>query len=116
MSLTDELKLLGADTDDAIKRFMGKTDLYEKMVKKFPEAATKDNVTGCFEAQDFEAAVAGAHTLKGITGNLSLTPLYEAYTNIVALLRAGENESAKKALDAILPLQEKFIQCIENNK
>lgn len=115
MSLLQDMEALGADTEDALRRFMNNSALYEKMLKKFPAAAAEQNVTACLEKGGTEAAATAAHTLKGITGNLSLTPLYEAYTGIVASLRAGDADGAKAALDEILPIQEQFIACIEKN-
>lgn len=113
MSLLNDIQALGADTDDALRRFMNNSALYEKMLKKFPASASEQNVKACFEVNDFEAAVAKAHTLKGVTGNLSLTPLYKAYTDIVAALRAGNNTEAESLLNDILPIQEQYISCIE---
>jgi hypothetical protein len=41
-----------------------------------------------------------------------LTPLYEAYTEIVDLLRAGKPEEARKILKDILPVQEQILNTI----
>ena len=38
MRLMEELSGLGVDTNDAIARFMGNSELYESMLKKFPKA------------------------------------------------------------------------------
>ena len=113
MDLIAELNELGVNTSEALGRFMNNSALYVRMLGKFPAAARDAKVPEFFEAQDYEGAVSAAHTLKGVTGNLSLTPLYKAYTDIVALLREGEPQKAKVILDDILPVQEKIIACIE---
>lgn len=115
MDLITELKELGADTNEALARFMNNSDLYVRMLGKFPAAVKDANVPAHFAEKDYEAAVSTAHTLKGVTGNLSLTPLFKAYTEIVALLRAGDNSTAEILLNEILPVQEKFIACIESH-
>jgi len=113
MSLLDDLQGFGVDVQDGLKRFVNKAALYEKMLKKFPAAAEELPVANAFTSGDLEQALANAHTLKGMTGNLSLTPLYEAYTDIVALLREGKPNEAQALLLKILPLQEQIISCIK---
>ena len=115
MSLLTELEAVGVDIQDGLKRFVNNAALYEKMLKKFPAAAGDLPVLVHFESGNFEAAVANAHTLKGMTGNLSLTPLYKGYTEIVALLRAGDQGKAKELLLGILPVQEGIIACIQRH-
>jgi HPt (histidine-containing phosphotransfer) domain-containing protein len=62
---------------------------------------------------DFEKALENAHTMKGITGNLSLTPLFNAYSEVVSLLRAGDNEKARSIVEGILPTQEDMVSRLE---
>ena len=99
MSLLTELQTFHVDIQDGLRRFMNNTALYEKMLKKFPAAAEGLPVQEHFDSGNLETALANAHTLKGMTGNLSLTPLYESYTEIVALLRANDPEKAKALLE-----------------
>lgn len=116
MSMLDDLKTLGVNTDGALQRFMGKSAIYEKMLGKL--AATVDNapVLSAFEAGDYKTALESAHTLKGVMGNLSVTPLYEGYTKIVDLLRADDPAKAREILEGILPVQKEIIDCIEKYK
>ena len=113
MSLLTELQEFDVDVQDGLKRFVNNAALYEKMLKKFPAAAEDLPVLTHFESGDMEKALANAHTLKGMTGNLSLSPLYKAYTDIVALLRANNPEEAKKLLISITPVQENIVACIK---
>lgn len=113
MGLLTELQAYGVDVQDGLRRFVNNAALFEKMLKKFPAAAEQLPVETRFESGDLDAALADAHTLKGMTGNLSLTPLYEAYTEIVALLRANDPEKARALLTGILPVQQDIIECIK---
>ena len=115
MSLLTELEELEVDVQDGLKRFVNNAALYEKMLKKFPAAAEDLPVLVHFESGNMDGALANAHTLKGMTGNLSLTPLYKAYTEIVALLRANDPAQAKKLLEEIIPVQEKLVDCIKKH-
>lgn len=116
MSKIDDLKALGVNVDEALERFMGNGALYEKMLNKLTNAVRDVQVLPCFEEGDHTKALENAHALKGVTGNLSITPLYKGYTEIVDELRAGNPEKARKVLDDMLPVQEQIIECIEKYK
>ncbi len=113
MDLIAELKEMKVDTDEAINRFMNNSALYEKMLLKVPANIEKLPVLSFMDAGDYSTAVANAHTIKGVAGNLSLTPLYTAYTEIVNLLRADKPDEARKVLVDILPVQEQMVSCIK---
>ena len=115
MSMLEELKDLGVNIEDALQRFMNNSSLYEKMLSKLVNNVKDINVLPSIEAGDYTAACDAAHTLKGVMGNLSITPLYKSYTQIVNLLREDNPEEAKKILLETLPVQEKIIACIEKN-
>lgn len=113
MSMVDELKELGANVDEAMQRFMNNGALYEKMLKKLPNMMHGTQVMEAIEAGNVEGAIEIAHSLKGVLGNLSITPLYEAYTDIVTLLRQNDTDKAKSILADSFPVEEKVVACIE---
>lgn len=112
MGLIEELGALGVNTEEAIKRFVNNAALYERMVKKLPDSMDGKGVMDAIETGTVEEAINKAHTLKGVLGNLSITPLYEAYTEIVALLRNGEISKAKEVLEGSFPKEKEIIECI----
>lgn len=113
MGMLQELEEMGANTGEAMKRFMNNAALYEKMLKKLPKSMNGKSVMEAIEAGNVDSAIEIAHTMKGVLGNLSITPLYESYTKIVALLRQGEQEEAKKILEDSFPVEADLIACIE---
>lgn len=113
MSMLDELKALGVNIEDALQRFMNNSALYEKMLGKLVNNVKDIKVLPSIEAGDYSAACDAAHTLKGVMGNLSITPLYKSYTQIVNLLRENNPEEAKKILLETIPVQDEIIACIE---
>ncbi len=123
MSLIDELEGMGAiNSKDALARLMNKTALYEKVLKKLPkELKRADEFLPSLASGDENKAFEIAHTLKGVAGNLSVTPLYKTYSDISDKLRGAvsggdtDPEGAKKLFEDILPLQEEIISCIEKN-
>lgn len=115
MSLMEELKDLGVDIDGGLKRFMNNSSLYERMLKKLVSTVNGLEVMPSLKAGDIDKAIENAHTLKGVMGNLSVTPLYEAYTKIVDLLRKNNSEEAEEILEKALPIQKDILDCIDKN-
>lgn len=115
MSLLEELESLGVDVEGGVKRLSGKQSLYERMMYKFLDMMKKSVVSPDFDSSDYTEVIEVAHALKGAAGNLSVTPIYEAYGQIVDLLRSGKPEEARKVLQDVLPVQEKILDCIERH-
>jgi len=113
MSLLEELKQNGCNIEEGLARLMNKADLYEKLLIKLPDSIEQQEVLPFFDSGDIEGAIKSTHSIKGVTGNLSVTPLYKAYTNIVDLLRAGKADEARKAYEDILPVQETILEIIK---
>lgn len=115
MGMLEELKEMGVNTEEAIDRFVGNAALYEKMLRTFPKMIRSSEVDPDFDANDYADMIEKTHAIKGTSGNLSLTPIYKAYTDIVDLLRSGKPEEARQVLKDILPVQEKILECIERH-
>ena len=109
----ENLKALGIDSDEAVKRFNGQKELYERLLKKFPAAARDLEVVSFLKSGDYETALANAHSLKGVCGNLYLTPLFNAYSDIVVALRACEYEKAAELAQDAVCMQDCVIKVIE---
>lgn len=115
MDLLEELKKLGVDVDSGVARLGGNEELYRKLLGSFVKTIHQYYVETDFDGGDYADVIERAHALKGAAGNLSITPIYEAYTKIVDLLRADQPEQAREILVDILPVQENIIKCIEEN-
>lgn len=113
MNLIEELKALGVNTEEGIARFMDNPTLYEKFVKRYVSSAETIHVLEFIESGELETAKANCHNLKGVTGNLSLTPLYDGYSEIMALLRADDIAGAKEKLEALLPVQDAIVATLK---
>ena len=75
------------DIDDALKRVRGQKAIYVKLLKSF--LATKDfaALEAAIEEKDYKKASETAHSIKGITGNLSLTKLFEESAALMLKLK-----------------------------
>ncbi len=115
MNLMQELKDLGVDTDGGLERMGDNSSLYERMLVKLKDLIKDSPVQMDFDCNDYSDVMEAAHAIKGASGNLSVTPLYEFYSEFVELLRAQQPEQAKKVLEKALPVQNAIIECIEKN-
>lgn len=88
----------GADYAATLARFMNRETAYLRFLdmlfqdgslQKLGDALACGNLNGAFEA---------AHTLKGVAGNMGLTPLYNAVCGLVEPLRAREARGDYPAL------------------
>ena len=88
MLTIDNLKSLGANTDEGLARCLGKEDFYLRMVsmaladngfEKLREAVTGGDLNEGFER---------AHALKGVLSNVALTTLADPIAEITEELRA----------------------------
>ncbi len=116
MDLLEELKQLGVDIDGGVARLGGNEGLYRKLLGSFVKAINQYYVGTDFDGKEYADVIERTHAIKGAAGNLSITPVYEAYTKIVELLRSDQPEQAREVLADILPVQENIIQCIEKER
>ncbi len=116
MSLLDDLRALGANIDEGLNRFNNNSALYERMLGLFTKSMQKSVIDPNFDGNDYGQVIEAAHAIKGTSGNLSLTPIYEAYTDIVALLREDKPEEAREILIKVIPVQEEIMRCIDKYK
>ena len=80
----------GADYQDTMSRFMGNETMYLKFLKMLFQDDNLRKLGEAIDSGNLEAAFDAAHTLKGVVGNMGLTPLYKAVCDIVQPLRARE--------------------------
>lgn len=91
MLTLDKLKQFGADTEDGLTRCMNNEDFYLKMVNMGLADERFEALVPVLEAGDKAAAFEMAHALKGVLGNLALTPIYKPLSEMTELLRAKED-------------------------
>lgn len=91
MITIEKLNSFGADTADGLERCFGNEALYLRLVATIPEDGSFDRLQQKIAAKDLDAAFEAAHALKGVLGNLSLTPLYTTAVTITEHLRARDN-------------------------
>lgn len=81
------MQTIGIDYNEGVKRFSGNAAIYEKFLLKFLDDTTFEELDQAMQNRDYGTAFSAAHTLKGVTGNLSMNRLYEELVAFVEMLR-----------------------------
>jgi CheY-like chemotaxis protein/HPt (histidine-containing phosphotransfer) domain-containing protein len=91
----------GIDIQAGLDRLAGDTNLYKNLLKRFAEnqSDTPDKIQQALSNEDLETAHILAHTIKGVSGNVSATFVFESATR---LDEAIKNKEIRTAL-ALLP-------------
>jgi HPt (histidine-containing phosphotransfer) domain-containing protein len=102
MITIEALKSLGVDTDKGLAVCMGNEALYLKLVSSVPTEKRFEDLAKAIDEGNLDAAFDAAHALKGVLGNLSLTPLYDKASEITELLRGREEADYKGLMSELI--------------
>ncbi|MCR5626311.1 MAG: Hpt domain-containing protein [Lachnospiraceae bacterium] len=113
MLTVDELNKLGANTEEGLKRCMGREDMYLKLVPKALNDANFERLKDAISNNDLTLAFEAVHAIKGVSGNLSLTPIYDKSDEITELLRKKSEADYSLLVDELIEIRDKFRACCE---
>ena len=85
-----KLKEYGANTEEGLKRCMGSEDFYLRLVKMSVADSNFELLFVSAKNNDVKTAFEAAHALKGVLGNLELTPIFTPVNELTELLRPLE--------------------------
>ena len=106
----DSLREYGADVDDGLKRCLNNETFYLKLVSRVPGDENFFKLRDAVAAGDLDAAFAAAHTIKGIAGYLSLTPIGKPIGEITELLRAKTDTDYGPLTSEILAARDRLAE------
>jgi len=86
------------DVKDGTKRVMNNTKFFVKLLSKFKDDTSINDIETYMKEGDMEKARTAAHTLKGLTANLSLTELFKQCAELEAQIKAGSANMEQVAL------------------
>ncbi len=87
MLTIENLRKYGANVDEGLQRCVNNEQLYLTLVNRFLDQNTFPDLKAAIESRDLEKAFHISHSLKGVIGNLSLSPLYDIIYQMTELLR-----------------------------
>ncbi len=108
MITIEKLNDFGADTAVGITRCCGSEALYLRLVNMIPGEGNFTALKDALDAGDLDKAFEAAHALKGVLGNLSLTPLFEKAAELTELLRERTETDYAPLFDGLMSLKAQF--------
>ena len=101
MLTIENLKALGANTDEGLARCLGKEDFYLRMVSMALADEGFEKLQDAVQNGDLNEGFERAHALKGVLSNVSLTTLAEPVSEITEELRARNDIDYSALLNRI---------------
>lgn len=113
MNLMEELRGLGVNIEEALKRLRGNEELFIELILGIPEDVADYDVGACLQKGDYANAALNAHALKGEMANLGVIPLFDWYDSINRLLKENKVEEAQREYAKGVDTLNTFLECIE---
>lgn len=90
------------DTKSALDRMLGDEDFYASLLMEYKDSFDFNRLREASAQGRCQEAFEVAHALKGVLGNLGLTPLYTMVCEVVEMLRKGSCEGIPEKADAMI--------------
>lgn len=106
----------GIDIEEGLARLAGDTRMYKNLLKRFAEnqADTPNKIRQALTAKDLETAHILAHTIKGVSGNISATFVFEAATGLDEAINNKDIQAALALLPDFSARMSEVIQGIDS--
>lgn len=88
MLTIDALREYGANVDEGLARCINNEALYLRFAGTVVDEKSFDKLHEALSANNLDEAFDAVHALKGVLGNLAITPIYDKVVEITELLRA----------------------------
>ena len=82
------------DINDALARVGGNMSLYKRLLGRFLEGDSIGDIENAIQSGNMEEAVRHAHSLKGVSANLSLVKVRAASIELEQLLKNNADHTA----------------------
>ena len=93
MLTVEKLASFGADTAAGLARCMNNEAFYLRLVNTELGDANFAVLQDALSSGKTQEAFAAAHALKGVLGNLALTPIYQPVSELTELLRNADEQA-----------------------
>lgn len=102
----------GIEYEAGLARCLGKEDFYEKVLKAFLQDELLSKAQKAFKEKNMADLRLYVHEIKGSTGNLSITPIYNVASDLNNLLRDG-NYTEKDVKKAYKKFESTYLQTLK---
>lgn len=93
MTIKECYNTMNGNYEEALRRLMNDS-LIQRFLNKFIDDKSFENLCAAMNARDYEQAFQEAHTLKGVSQNMSFTALSDAVSALTEELRGGKYTEA----------------------
>ncbi len=107
------LEHAGMNVETVMERFMNNDALLERFLKKFPNDKSYRELLEAIDRKDVDAAFAASHTLKGVSGNLSLDTLHDVVAEQTECFRNKDFEGGARMMPAVTEVYENMVAVIK---
>jgi polar amino acid transport system substrate-binding protein len=109
----DELPVIeGIDMQDALIRVGGNKQLYKKLLLKFSENNSTENIRLALSAGDLDEVKLFAHGLKGTASNLGMTFMQNAAQVLEEKINQQQQEAIQQSFDILMSEEKRLTQAI----
>lgn len=112
MTIQECYAALGGDYKEVLGRLYSEA-LIKKFVGKFLDDRSFHLLESSLGAEDYDEAFRAAHTLKGVSQNLSFTSLYQSSHEITEALRTKDYALAAQLFSAVTRDYERTVAAIQ---
>ena len=115
MTIQECYEAIGGNYEDVSGRLHSEA-LIRKFALKFLDDKSYPQLKQALEDKNYEEAFRGAHTLKGVSQNLSFDRLYKVSHELTELLRdrTGEQPGIPEAMEKVTEVYEATVKEIKN--
>lgn len=99
----------GIDCNEGLRRFGGDKKTYEELLRMMLEDPSYTKMLAALDAGDTRKAFEAAHSLKGVSGNLSMVRLH---ADILPLVEELRHDSLEKVPDLLPPVQASYEEAL----
>lgn len=112
MTIQECYRQLGGDFAQAQKRLPSER-LISRFLVKFPDDSSFSSLCAAMEEGDRDKAFRAAHTLKGVSGSLSLERLFSSASRLTELLRPEAEEIPASAHSLFEEVQQDYRLAVQ---
>ena len=110
MLTIDKLNEFGANTNEALARCMNNEQFYIMLVEKALGDDSLERLDAALKNGNLDEGFEIAHSLKGVLGNLSLTPLYDVIVEVTELLRSRTQTDYSPYMEKAFSLKNTLLE------
>ena len=110
MITIDLLNEFGADTREGLARCLDDEEFYLELIPEALDRSRYEQIESLLKKKDIPGAFEACHALKGVLGNLALTPIYEPCSEMTELLRAGTDMDYTDLITKIITERDRLAQ------